>query len=326
MDKTKLKNLLLSVITAFSAVAVCLLVVEMYLRILDPMKLRALREGKDIPESRSPFREPFPTAAKADKEVRIVALGDSYTWGDGLADNADTWTSVLERDLKLELNKNIDVINMGMRGLTTFNEYELFIKAGQKFSPDLVIIQYLINDVLPSGPDLRRVGEDWMSKSLRKNLIANERIHNSLGRLSYLYSFVNDRYLTLQRKNAKSLTWHDLYKDDFSGFIMQKNAIKAFGYWSAQNKIKVLFVLFPTFPSGTYTTDNYPNADIYKKVEDIARQNGLEVLNLIPVFTEKGGDMGRFSISPADGHPNKEAAGIAAGAIKDHIEKNKFIK
>jgi hypothetical protein len=214
---------------------------------------------------------------------------------------------------------------MGMCGLTTVNELELLVGFAQKFSPDLVIVQYLINDALPSGPGLMRVGEEWLSSSKRKNIFSDAKLHEKAKSASYLYAFLNDRFLTLQRKLSKTMTWKDLYADDSPGFLMQKRALSEFGRWMQKSGVKIMFVLFPSFPKGRYTADNFPNADIYIKVKHLAEQHGLLTLNLIPVYTEKGDDFSRWFVSPSNGHPNEEASRIAADAMNRFIEENKLI-
>ena len=55
---------------------------------------------------------------------RILALGDSLTWGAKIRKAEDVWPRVLEGKLKEEFKKKIEVINLGVHGFTTVNEWE----------------------------------------------------------------------------------------------------------------------------------------------------------------------------------------------------------
>jgi hypothetical protein len=76
---------------------------------------------------------------------RVLVLGDSFTWGYGVSDEA-IYTEVLERKLA-EQGRNWEIINAGVSGWGTDQEY-LFLKAeALKYQPDLVILAlYLFND------------------------------------------------------------------------------------------------------------------------------------------------------------------------------------
>jgi hypothetical protein len=305
---------------------VFLLFAEAVTRVLDPLKRRESKTREVFKQDEGPIRFPIPKEKKKEGEFRILALGDSYTWGDGVDDKTKLWPEVLEKNLRETYKKNnINVINMGICGLTTVNEFELLIRVGQALEPDLVIIEYLINDVLPSGPNLMRVGEEWLSKSKRLNLISNKKIHGFFEKYSYFYEFINFRYLALQRKMAGSLDWPDLYRDDFPGWMACKKAMSGFGYWASQKKVKVVLAIFPIFYEGKWTIQDYPNENLYDKAYRAAESSGLNAMYLLPAYIAKDKNFREWTVSPANGHPNEEAHAIAAQAIGDFIVKNNLI-
>lgn len=82
-------------------------------------------------------------SVKKDKGVyRIVALGDSYTFG-AYVDTDKNWTEVLENMLnEKRICKNIDkfeVINLGVGGYDMEYEVERYRRLGQKYDPDLIV-------------------------------------------------------------------------------------------------------------------------------------------------------------------------------------------
>jgi lysophospholipase L1-like esterase len=79
------------------------------------------------------------TSKKKD-EFRIIALGDSFTEGDG-AEEADSWPRILERSLNERAAKRtFSVINAGVCGSDPAYGYVLLRDRLLKYRPDLVIV------------------------------------------------------------------------------------------------------------------------------------------------------------------------------------------
>jgi lysophospholipase L1-like esterase len=76
---------------------------------------------------------------------RLLVLGDSFAWGYGVADNA-VFSRVLEPQLAAG-GTPWEVINTGVSGWGTDQEYLFYINHGVKYDPDVVILAlFLIND------------------------------------------------------------------------------------------------------------------------------------------------------------------------------------
>ncbi len=321
----RLKELCFSTLIFTLAILFLLILLEAGLRVFNTDIKRVMRIREELKADRGKFRKPPQIGPKREGEFRILALGDSFTWGDGITDPARIWPELLEAKLKADLKREkIRVVNLGMCGFTTVNEFELFVRMGQNLNPDLVIVQYLINDVLPSGPNFMRVGERWLSPHKRVNLVRNVEAHAFLDRRSYLYYFVNSRFLALQQKIWPPQDWHEFYNDDFPGWAAFKKALIGIGGLSSERDIKTILVIFPNFPDGKWTIDNFPYESIYDKVANVAEIAGLNVIDLLSHFTKRGRDFKDWRI-PLDGHPNEEAHELAADVIKDFIVGNQFI-
>lgn len=95
--------------------------------------------------------------AKKEGAVRIVALGDSITFGVNVPMQR-TYPQVLERRLRRALpGRDVDVINTGMSGNTAFQEY-VDLERALPFEPDAVVLQFTLNDVTEPYQVLRRYG------------------------------------------------------------------------------------------------------------------------------------------------------------------------
>ena len=82
---------------------------------------------------------------KPSNRKRILVLGDSFVWGYGVADR-DIFTEVLESRFERD-RMPYQVINTGVSGWGTDQEYLYFADEGVKYSPDIVVLAfYLGND------------------------------------------------------------------------------------------------------------------------------------------------------------------------------------
>ena len=138
------------------------------------------------------LRSPETPREKADGTFRILALGDSWTFGFRM-DEEDSYPRQLERILNERLEARgasgrVEVINSGVIGYSTFQEAAYFRTRGRHYSPDLVIIAfYPVNDA-----------EDKTSRYVRYN-----RLHEIHPRLLDLYRLPRKLYLRQFIKGAR---------------------------------------------------------------------------------------------------------------------------
>lgn len=86
-----------------------------------------------------------PVPDKADDEYRVLALGDSVTFGWGVP-REEIFTARLEALLGARLARPVRVINGGVGGYNTVQEVAYFRRDGMALQPDLVILTYVEND------------------------------------------------------------------------------------------------------------------------------------------------------------------------------------
>jgi lysophospholipase L1-like esterase len=83
-----------------------------------------------------------------DGRVRIAVVGDSIVWGEDL-ELADT----LPRALGRELGSGAEVLAFGVTGYDSAQEAEWYERAVRRFTPDIVVVVYCLNDIrVASGP------------------------------------------------------------------------------------------------------------------------------------------------------------------------------
>jgi lysophospholipase L1-like esterase len=85
---------------------------------------------------------------KKARTFRIIALGDSLTYGYGVA-REDTYPSVLEQELQKSFR--VEVLNLGVSGAQSEDVYKILQRHLPVLQPDLVLYGVCLNDFLPSG-------------------------------------------------------------------------------------------------------------------------------------------------------------------------------
>jgi len=111
-------------------------------------------EGSIGRTNSSGFRDRERTRERASAASRIVALGDSFTWGAGITYD-DTFVTLLEQKLQAE-QPGAEVMNLGASGFQPDEYLSVLTWHGLQYHPDLVLMNFYIgNDFLPSeGADI----------------------------------------------------------------------------------------------------------------------------------------------------------------------------
>ena len=129
--------------------------------------------------------------------LRILILGDSFTAGFQV-DLEDTYPKVLDKILSNYVPKNYkyEVINSGVCGYDTVQEFQFLKERGYKFKPDIVVVGFLMsNDVEDNfyGSNMTVI-DGWLA--FKKNKASNNFLVNLktfVKRYSRLYNFITNR-------------------------------------------------------------------------------------------------------------------------------------
>ncbi|MEO0651848.1 MAG: SGNH/GDSL hydrolase family protein, partial [Planctomycetota bacterium] len=90
--------------------------------------------------------------AKAPGELRVLALGDSMVYGQGVPEDG-TLPHLLERRLEQHLERPVTVVNGGLRAYDTLLELALLEELGPAIDPDLVVLFWYGNDFATRDPE-----------------------------------------------------------------------------------------------------------------------------------------------------------------------------
>jgi lysophospholipase L1-like esterase len=99
------------------------------------------------------IRGPEIAVPKPSGRFRIVAIGDSVTFGWGVND-ADTFCAQLEQRLRERSPaRDLDVVNLAVGGYNTRQEVALLARHVARLQPDLVLVGFYSNDVAEAFDD-----------------------------------------------------------------------------------------------------------------------------------------------------------------------------
>jgi lysophospholipase L1-like esterase len=117
--------------------------------------------GREVHVNSAGFRDREFETAKPEGWKRIVAIGDSITFGTRL-DLKVTWPKRLEQMLRGK-GKKVEVLNLGVGGYDTAQEIECLERIGLAFDPDYVVLGFCVNDVATVSLNLPAI---WRAEQL----------------------------------------------------------------------------------------------------------------------------------------------------------------
>jgi acyl-CoA thioesterase-1 len=82
------------------------------------------------------------------ESIRYVALGDSYTIGTGLADEAQNFPSLFARRITKETGIEVALVNLGVNGYTTADLIREELPVARNSRPELVTVLIGANDIV----------------------------------------------------------------------------------------------------------------------------------------------------------------------------------
>jgi len=238
------------------------------------------------------FRGPEISVTKPPNTFRILMLGDSETFSIMLSEK-DALAAQLETLLNQKSKSfHYEVLNFGVEGYNTFQEYEQLKTRGLKYNPDLIILNYVLNDPEP--------GEYYFDKSFLMR-------HSNLVR--YFSYRIKKAAIRRERKKLKIKTEIDnyYYYHQPKYFARVEEVILDMADIAyKQGGRKLVVVIFPA--SSIMVKDfkeNYPYGPLHKLVKGID-SGQIVFIDLIDEFN-------RLNLTPQ---------GVAINYIYDESHKN----
>jgi lysophospholipase L1-like esterase len=237
---------------------------------------------------------------KPEGVYRILMLGDSTTLGWGVPLD-QTVAKILERDLNrkgIPGRTGVEVLNAGVGNYGTVQEVAHYRAFDRLFHPDLVVLEYFINDAEP---------------------VPVERNPGLLGR-SYLLAFTISRYDALLRFVGRRPPWYEyyarLYEDGQPGLRPAEDALGELGALTRADGAGLLAAILPELHQIEGSSYRFEREQ--QKIKDVLAANRIPVVDLLDGLRGHGPESTLW-VTPADPHPNGKANALIAAQMEAWI-------
>lgn len=261
-------------------------------------------------------RSPLP----APGTVRVLALGDSVTFGMGVAQD-QTFPRQTERLLSAARGAPVEVLNMGMPGYNTLHELAQLRELGLSLQPKVVVVGFLYNDIELSSAQKGEGAVQEQEKSFTRE--AKSAVNASwlwLKQHSLFAAWLSPRLgNALRPLGVKGFGQvgeiKDQYVDSNPNWRRMQEALLEMKRLTAERNIELVVMIIPAMAK--FSDATYPIKEYHQAVAAFCHRNGIKVLDLLPAFW--GGDGTQYWISATDGHPNAEGQKIIAQALAGYL-------
>jgi lysophospholipase L1-like esterase len=273
------------------------------------------------------LRGPETGAGPAPGVHRVLAIGDSATFGEGLAE-ADAFPAQLERELTARTGARYEVLNAGVQGYNTENELAFLRSRGLALQPEAIVLGFNLNDfdyapvmgplgILTRDPGARV--STWSPANVSEFYLLLRWLLVTRGRLLGTNAattpnadrrpgepFVDlDRYVSALRKNY--------YANPNDGrWQTMVDSLHELGTVAREHHLPLVIAIIP---DGDQFGDPRPALVPQEKILAICRDAGLDCIDLYPAFAAGGGSDLFLDIM----HPNAAGQTVIAKALADRL-------
>jgi len=248
------------------------------------------------------LREDWSSIADRDPRLRILFLGDSMVYGDGV-ERDECFCHLVEQRLAADIAQGVITINAGIPGTDPARQLEHYQVLRPALRPDVIVHVVYPNDL---EIDMHR----------RLDEIYRVRDEQSwVGEWSYLLRFA-------ERQIRHGVAWRRTL-DYFRGGIDStsrdaawrrlEQSVKATAEVVHADGAVYALVLFPWL----VRLNDYPLDEVHVRMEGVARRLGVPYLDLLPTFS--GRDAEKLRVSLANEHPNVDGHRLAAARIAEFL-------
>lgn len=258
---------------------------------------------------RGPSRDPSFSA----DELRVVAVGDSCTFGKGVEEQ-DSWPRQLEGLLASALPaRSVHVWNLGHNGYSGATYERIFREIGAGLEPHIVVIGYNLNDF----PNAIRAVDEKVFRDRKLRRFLPQDVRNMFGRLA-LYRWARQTYYHMKREsdwqNAEAFA-RGAADAPPEVWEQQRGYLRSIRDQAAENGGRVAVFLFP-YESQVYL-DSFDTTPI-ERLASLCEELELPFVDLAEEFRReaRAEDPPRQLFLKGDRyHPNPEGYSIVAQGV-----------
>jgi lysophospholipase L1-like esterase len=236
------------------------------------------------------FRGPLPPSPKDQTVWKVLVLGDSITFGEGVADGEE-FLALVEKYWRLEnpFSKPVRFINTAVGGYNTSQEVAVLKRYLPQLKPDLVWLVITLEDVLPWGTVIVREN----GTLFRPGAPLRHKIRDRLKAVSGIIWWLHEafRFVRLDAYVRR------LFRPDYPGYQEWRRSLAEYARIIGDPARSLVFIA-----PGSWKLERYPWRDVHERIRNEVELLGLPCIDLLPAF--EGEHAARFWCHPLDLHPN----------------------
>lgn len=253
------------------------------------------------------FRSPEYTVAHPPRTFRLSVIGDSITWGQGVAFDA-LFTNVLAEEHRKRCPAGgpaLEVLNHGIHGSTLLDNYVRLRAHVEALRPDLVVFQFTFNDLFS------RRAVEFLPSLTRQDLAYRQPERWVLAATPFKRMTPLSPWLMLEFRRA--------YAEGSPEWDRFEATLDRIREWTLQTATPIYFLVFPITPEEPWSDRpddvlRRLSARLTESATAEMRERGFGALDLIGTFDRRGRGE-KLRVSKQDGHPNARAHRLAAEAL-----------
>lgn len=248
------------------------------------------------------LREDWSSIADRDPRLRILFLGDSMVYGDGV-ERDECFCHLAEQLLAADISQGVITINAGFPGTDPARQLEHYQALRPALRSDVIVHVTYPNDLEIDMhrrlDEIYRVrdGELWVGEWSYVLRFAERRI-----RFWVAWRRTIDYFQGGTDSASRDAAWQRL-----------ERSVKATAEVVHADGAVYALVLFPWL----VRLNDYPLDDVHVRMEGVARRLGVPYLDLLPIFA--GRDAEKLRVSLANEHPNLDGHRLAATRIAEFL-------
>jgi len=250
------------------------------------------------------FRDEEFDVIKPAGEFRVLAIGDSFTFGSGVLVD-DAWPHVLEAELRE--SGSAQVINCGFSGGYSAATYDEWLQAhGVLLDPDMVIVGFCLNDMEGRPNDVPMLSYQMKDP------------------VSYPSALLEYAVTTYKWRAARNqpVDFTDVVRDNPASWKASQEGLLNMKKTCDGNGIEFVVAVFPMLSQ--LDLEPYPYAGLIKMVRDFCRDSGIRCVDLAPAFVGRTDEVDLW-VHPTDQHPNDVGHRIIGDGVYEFLREQELL-
>jgi lysophospholipase L1-like esterase len=336
-------SLLRKLALAATTAIVCLAVVELAIRVLDlrvmglhrgmqklaamqvyhperkiltgPANTNAIVLGHDTHFNSLGMRDDEPVLPKPPGRFRILLLGDSVVFGQGVEQDHMV-AEVLRRELG---GARVDVVSAGIPGWRTIDQEQFLLEHIDRIAPDLVLILYVENDNEPYDPFQAELKPpERLGEAIYRELLVHSRAFEWA-----MYVYRSRIAGPAQSVLDEAARWSKVveaqgppFAPTDPGWIASRDALVRIDRLLRERGARLAVFLYDL---GTIPLD----APIRDRLEEVAQSDGLRIFETRAFFS--GHSLRDLVNSADDPHPNGLGHELLGRGVARTLVENRYV-